>query len=174
MTRWARGRSRVNTPADRPNSRVVGARDRFFLAVEAQHATSPGQRSPRARSASSSVTLVKMVGSTKKPFSNPAAQGTPPPQCRRRALGACRCRYSPAPSRAGVLLISGPIWVSGSSGSPMLICLGALGQAVDEAVVEALLHEDARAVRAAPGRSNRNCRAWRRRPRSRYRRRRRR
>ena len=58
---------------------------------------------------------------------------------------ACRSRRSRAPCRAAAAIASGPSSVSASSGSPIRIAPRALQHALDDLVVDRVLHEHARA-----------------------------
>ncbi len=120
----------------------------------------------------SSVTPVKMVGSTKKPASKPCNEGTAPPWCERRAflladldIGQHLLVLRLVDERPHLRIRIERVADADR--------LGPLGQAVDEAVVQAVLDEDAGAVRADLAGGIEVARAWRRRQRSRHRRRRR-
>ena len=94
-----------------------------------------------------SVTSVKIVGSTKKPPSKPCSDGTPPPW--RSVAPSCLADRDVADDLLVLRLADQRphlrFRVERIADADLL---GALGQALDEAVVDALLHEDARAVGA--------------------------
>jgi len=78
MTLCARWMSRVNTPADSPNS-VALARQTTSSSASKESTVITGPKISSRAIRISSVTSAKTVGSTKKPPSKPCNDGIPPP-----------------------------------------------------------------------------------------------